>query len=171
VAVTEERPVRAKNWTGSASAPRWYAVAVGLFLGIRAVTTLAAGASFALPGDGWRSVFQLAAVAVLAAGVASPRAARAAVAAVTVTYLLATAYEVSGGATLLGAPSVGPAVFGATVVRSAVAGARADIGSAWSGVVRFGSIRSRNIRFAAVRCGTGWIIGWSAYAFAAADLP
>jgi hypothetical protein len=95
--------VRAKNWTGSASAPRWYAVAVGLFLGIRAVTTLAAGASFALPGDGWRSVFQLAAVAVLAAGVASPRAARAAVAAVTVTYLLATAYETSGGATLLGA--------------------------------------------------------------------
>jgi hypothetical protein len=95
--------VRAKNWTGSASAPRWYAVAVGLFLGIRAVTTLAAGASFALPGDGWRSVFQLAAVAVLAAGLASPRAARAAVAAVTVTYLLATAYEVSGGATLLGA--------------------------------------------------------------------
>jgi hypothetical protein len=91
------------NWTGSASAPRWYAVAVGLFLGIRAVTTLAAGASFALPGDGWRSVFQLVAVAVLAAGVASPRAARAAVAAVTVTYLLATAYEVSGGATLLGA--------------------------------------------------------------------
>jgi hypothetical protein len=95
--------VRAKNWTGSASAPRWYAVAVGLFLGIRAVTTLAAGASFALPGDGWRSVFQLVAVAVLAAGVASPRAARAAVAAVTVTYVLATAYEVSGGATLLGA--------------------------------------------------------------------
>jgi hypothetical protein len=95
--------VRAKNWTGAASAPRWYAVAVGLFLGIRAVTTLAAGASFAVPGDGWRSVFQLAAAAVLAAGVASPRAARAAVAAVTVTYLLATAYEVSGGATLLGA--------------------------------------------------------------------
>jgi hypothetical protein len=95
--------VRAKNWTGSASAPRWYAVAVGLFLGIRAVTTLTAGASFALPGDGWRSVFQLAAVAVLAAGVASPRAARAAVAAVTVIYVLATAYEVSGGATLLGA--------------------------------------------------------------------
>ena len=95
--------MRAKNWTGSASAPRWYAVAVGLFLGIRAVTTLAAGASFALPGDGWRSVFQLAAAAVLAVGIASPRAARAAVAAVTVTYLLATAYEVSGGATLLGA--------------------------------------------------------------------
>jgi len=95
--------VRAKNWTGSASAPRWYAVAVGLFLGIRAVTTLAAGASFAVPGDGWRSVFQLVAVAVLAAGIARPGAARAAVAAVTVTYLLATAWEVSGGATLLGA--------------------------------------------------------------------
>jgi hypothetical protein len=95
--------VRAKNWTGSASAPRWYAVAVGLFLGIRAVTTLAAGASFAVPGDGWRSLFQLVAVAVLAVGIARPRATRAAVAAVTVIYLLATAYEVTGGATLLGA--------------------------------------------------------------------
>ncbi len=95
--------MRAKNWTGAASIPRWYAVAVGLFLGIRAITTLAAGASFAVPGDGWRSLFQLAAVAVLAAGIASPRAARAAVAAVTVIYLLATAFEVSGGATLLGA--------------------------------------------------------------------
>lgn len=95
--------MRAKNWTGAASLPRWYAVAVGLFLGIRAVTTLAAGASFAVPGDGWRSVFQLAAVAVLAAGIASPRATRAAVAAVAITYLLATAYEVPGGATLLGA--------------------------------------------------------------------
>jgi hypothetical protein len=95
--------VRAKNWTGSASLPRWYAVAVGVFLGIRAVTTLAAGASFAVPGDGWRSLFQLAAVAVLAAGIASPRAARAAVAAVTVIYLLATVSELSDGTTLLGA--------------------------------------------------------------------
>jgi hypothetical protein len=74
-----------------------------VFLGIRAVTTLAAGASFAVPGDGWRSLFQLAAVAVLAAGIASPRAARAAVAAVTVIYLLATVSELSDGTTLLGA--------------------------------------------------------------------
>jgi hypothetical protein len=95
--------VRAKNWTGPASLPRWYAVAVGVFLGIRAVTTLAAGASFAVPGDGWRSLFQLAAVAVLAAGIASPRAARAAVAAVTVIYLLATVSELWDGTTLLGA--------------------------------------------------------------------
>ena len=51
--------MRAKDWTGAASVPRWYCVAVGLFLGIRAITTLAAGASFAVPGDGWRSLFQL----------------------------------------------------------------------------------------------------------------
>ena len=95
--------MRAKDWTGAASVPRWYCVAVGLFLGIRAITTLAAGASFAVPGDGWRSLFQLVAVAILAAGIASPRAARIAVAAVTVIYLLATASELVDGTTLLGA--------------------------------------------------------------------
>ena len=95
--------MRAKDWTGAASVPRWYCVTVGLFLGIRAITTLAAGASFAVPGDGWRSLFQLVAVAILAAGIASPRAARIAVAAVTVIYLLATASELVDGTTLLGA--------------------------------------------------------------------
>jgi hypothetical protein len=95
--------MRASNWTGTASVPRWYGVAAGLFLGIRAVTTLAAGASFAVPGDGWRALFQLVAVAILAVGIASPRATRAAVAAVTVIYLLATVSELVDGTTLLGA--------------------------------------------------------------------
>jgi hypothetical protein len=95
--------MRAKNWTGVASVPRWYGAAVGLFLGVRSVTTLAAGASFAVPGDGWRSLFQLVAVAILAAGIASPRAARITVAAVTVIYLLATVSELVNGTTLLGA--------------------------------------------------------------------
>jgi hypothetical protein len=78
-------------------------VAVGLFLGIRAISTLAAGASFAVPGDGWRALFQLVAVAMLAAGIASPRAARITVAAVTAIYLLATVSELVDGTTLLGA--------------------------------------------------------------------
>ena len=95
--------MRARNWTGTASAPRWYCVAAGLFLGTRAITTLAAGASFAVPGDGWRSLFQLAAAAILAAGIARPRAARAAVAAVIVIYALATVSELVDGTTLLGA--------------------------------------------------------------------
>ena len=71
----------AKNWTGPTSVPRWYCVAIGLFLGIRAITTLTSGASFAVPGDGWRAVFQLIAVAILAAGMAVPRASRIAAAA------------------------------------------------------------------------------------------
>jgi hypothetical protein len=81
-------------------------VAVGLFLGIRSLTTLASGASFAVPGDGWRSLFQLVAVAILAAGVARPRATRVAVAAVTVIYLLATLSELVNGTVLLGAVPV-----------------------------------------------------------------
>jgi hypothetical protein len=95
--------VHARNWTGIASVPRWYGVAVGLFLGIRAITTLAAGASFAVPGDGWRSLFQLTAVAILAVGTLTPRAARIAVAAVAVIYWLATVSELADAATLLGA--------------------------------------------------------------------
>jgi len=95
--------MRAKEWTGTSSVPRWYCVTVGLFLGIRSVTTLAAGASFAVPGDGWRSLFQLVAVAILAVGIARPRAARIAVTAVTVIYLVATVSELVDGTTLLGA--------------------------------------------------------------------
>jgi hypothetical protein len=95
--------MRAKNWTGAASVPRWYGIAIGLFLGIRAITTLAAGASFAVPADGWRSLFQLIAVAILAAGIARPRATRITVAVVVVIYLLATVSELVDATTLLGA--------------------------------------------------------------------
>jgi len=95
--------VRFTNWTGVAAVLRWYAVAVGGFLFVRAISTLAGGASFAVPGTGWRSLFQLVAVAILVAGLVRPRAMRAAVAAVTVIYLLATVSELVNGTILLGA--------------------------------------------------------------------
>jgi hypothetical protein len=95
--------VRFTNWTGAAGILRWYGVAVGGFLFVRAISTLADGASFAVPGTGWRSLFQLAAVAILVAGIVRPKAARVAVAAVTVIYLLATVSELVNGTILLGA--------------------------------------------------------------------
>ena len=95
--------MRFTNWTGVAGILRWYAVAVGGFLFIRAISTLAGGASFAVPGTGWRSLFQLVAVAILVAGLVRPNAMRAAVAAVTVIYLLATVSELVNGTILLGA--------------------------------------------------------------------
>lgn len=98
--------MRFTNWTGVAAVLRWYAVAVGGFLFVRAVATLAGGASFAVPGTGWRSLFQLVAVAILVAGLVRPRAMRAAVAAVTVIYLLATVSELVNGTILLGAVPV-----------------------------------------------------------------
>jgi hypothetical protein len=82
---------------------RWYAVIVGGFLFVRAVSTLAGGASFAVPGTGWRSLFQLVAVAILVAGIVRPTAMRTAVAVVTVIYLLATVSELVNGTVLLGA--------------------------------------------------------------------
>src|SRR5262245_60850411 len=95
--------MRIANWTGAAGILRWYAVAVGGFLFVRAISTLAGGASFAVPGTGWRSLFQLAAVAILVAGIVRPKSMRAAVAAVTVIYLLATVSELVNGTVLLGA--------------------------------------------------------------------
>lgn len=95
--------MRFTNWTGAAGILRWYGVAVGGFLFVRAISTLAGGASFAVPGTGWRSLFQLAAVAILVAGIVRPKAARVAVAAVTVIYLLATVSELVNGTILLGA--------------------------------------------------------------------
>jgi hypothetical protein len=95
-----------KNWTGVASVPRWYCVAIALFFGIRAITTLADGASFAVPGDGWRAVFQLAVTAILVAGIASPRVTGVSVVTVTVIYLLASVSELVNGTVLLGAVPV-----------------------------------------------------------------
>jgi hypothetical protein len=90
------------SWGGAVRAPRWYCVVVGAFLAVRAVSTLVAGASFDLPGDGWRAVWQLVLVALLAIGVAWPRAAWPAVAVVGVVYSLATGLEAFHGADLFG---------------------------------------------------------------------
>ncbi|WP_152531334.1 hypothetical protein [Mycobacterium sp. UM_CSW] len=90
------------GWTGTTSAPRWYCVVVGLFLGVRATSTLVAGASFNLPGDGWRSVWQLAMVVVLAVGIAYPRAASAAALTVGLVYAVATGLEAFHGTDLMG---------------------------------------------------------------------
>ena len=66
--------MRFTNWTGVAGILRWYAVAVGGVVFIRAIWTLAGDASFAVPGTGWRSLFQLVAVAILVAGLVRPNA-------------------------------------------------------------------------------------------------
>lgn len=94
------------GWTGAASAPRWYCVAVALFLGARATSTLVAGASFNMPGDGWRSVWQLAMVIVLAVGIAHPQAAAAAAGMVGLIYAAATGLEAFHGTDLVGAVPV-----------------------------------------------------------------
>lgn len=73
-------------------------------------------------------------------------------------------------ATVLGVPSVGPAVFSTTVVWSAVAGAGANIGSAWSGIVRSGRVRCGDIRSRDVRPGTGRTSNCPASALVAAHL-
>lgn len=91
-----------RGWTGAASAPRWYCLAAGVFLGVRAVSTLVAGASFGVPGDGWRSVWQLCMVAVLAIGITGPVASRAAAGIVGAIYATATVLEAFHGADLLG---------------------------------------------------------------------
>jgi hypothetical protein len=91
-----------QGWVGVVHAPRWYCVVVGIFLAVRAVSTLAAGAKFDLPGDGWRAMWQLVLVSVLVIGVAWPGAAWQAVAAVGVVYAVATGLEAFHHADLFG---------------------------------------------------------------------
>jgi hypothetical protein len=87
------------GWVGVVRAPRWYCVVVGVFLAVRAVSTLAAGAKFDLPGDGWRAVWQLVLVTVLVIGIAWPRLEWQAVG---VVYAVATGLEAFHGADLFG---------------------------------------------------------------------
>lgn len=89
------------GWTGWQSAPRWFCLAIGLFLLVRATTTLAAGASWDLPGDGWRSAWQIAVVVVLAAGVIRPRWAVPTVVLTAAIYAAATILELFDGTQLL----------------------------------------------------------------------
>lgn len=80
----------------------WFCAALTAFLTVRATTTLAAGASFETPGDGWRSIWQLAIVATLIAGVVVPRLRPAAVAIVGANYLAAAGLELFDSTELLG---------------------------------------------------------------------
>jgi hypothetical protein len=82
---------------------RSYCVLIGGFLFVRASTTLLAGASFGLPGDGWRSLLQLVAAAILAVGAARRSVTLPAVSAIGVLYALQTALGLLGGDAILGA--------------------------------------------------------------------
>jgi hypothetical protein len=81
----------------------WFAALLAAFLAIRATTTLLAGASFELPGDGWRSVWQLIVVAVLAGGLVARQLLRPAVTLVAIVYLGASAVELVTPDALFGA--------------------------------------------------------------------
>jgi hypothetical protein len=84
------------------NASRWFCLVIGLFLLLRATTTLAGGADFGTPGTGWRSVWQLGIVALLALGSVRPRTTAAAVTVVVAIYAVATLLELADGTQLLG---------------------------------------------------------------------
>ena len=69
---------------------RFYCLAIGLFLLIRGGTTIAGGAGFGLPGDGWRAVLQLALAGLLLVAIARRETARSAVIAVGLIYVAQT---------------------------------------------------------------------------------
>jgi hypothetical protein len=71
-----------RNWTE----PQWYSLLVGVFLLTRGVSTLAGGADFARPGDGWRAVLQLLVALVLLGCLTRRAGARVAVVAVGALY-------------------------------------------------------------------------------------
>jgi hypothetical protein len=89
---------RLAAWT----APQWYCLAVAVLWIVRAGTTLAGGASFAFPGDGWRSVFQLLVVAVALWGVRRRGTAFGAAVAIGGAYAVLTVLELFHGHDLVG---------------------------------------------------------------------
>lgn len=80
----------------------WPSVVGAAFLMARAGTTLVAGASFATPGDGWRSLWQLALAALLIVGIADARLTRWTVGIVGIVYAASTGLELLDGSHLLG---------------------------------------------------------------------
>ncbi|MET7770522.1 hypothetical protein [Nocardia sp. NPDC005366] len=82
------------------TAAQWYCLVVGLFLLVRAVTTLVGDAEFTLPGSGWRATLQLVVAVVLLAGL---RAAPVPVViGVGVLYAAETVLGFLGGGAILG---------------------------------------------------------------------
>ncbi|MFT4087522.1 MAG: hypothetical protein QM658_10275 [Gordonia sp. (in: high G+C Gram-positive bacteria)] len=92
-----------RNAPALTRATTWFAVAVIVVFGARAVGTLAAGADWSLPGTGWRSLWQLAVVAVAVTTLARPGARFIGVAAIGAVYAAATLAELAGAMPLLGA--------------------------------------------------------------------
>lgn len=103
MSVETTRPQRYPSWR----ATHWYCLLVAAFFLIRAGSTLAAGASFDRPGDGWRSILQLVFALVLLAGLAGPDLggrgpARLAVAVTGLVYAGLSVLELFNGSVVLG---------------------------------------------------------------------
>jgi hypothetical protein len=80
----------ATSLTRATTPARCYCLAIGVFLVARGGTTLAGGAGYGLPGDGWRAILQLVLGALLLAAITSRRTARNAVIAVGLLYAAQT---------------------------------------------------------------------------------
>jgi len=102
VTTTDPRPRVSLTTLRTWSAPQWYSLLVGVFLLTRAVGTLAGGADFARPGDGWRAVLQLLVAVVLLGCLGRRASARAAVVAVAVLYTAETIIGNTNGHDILG---------------------------------------------------------------------
>ena len=92
----------AASWLRSRTLAQCYCLLVGVFLLVRGASTLVAGASFALPGDGWRAAFQLLAAALLLLCSPSRAAAYRTVIAVGATYAVLSVAGIANGHDVLG---------------------------------------------------------------------
>ncbi|MCM3882548.1 hypothetical protein [Frankia sp. R82] len=79
----------------------WFCLLVVVVFGIRALVTLGGGASWAAPGTGWRSVWQLAMVALAGGGLAFPARRALCVIAIGAVYAVATLLELAVNGTIL----------------------------------------------------------------------
>lgn len=91
------------NWfIGRLGPAGWFCLAEILVLGVRASTTLAGGASWELPSDGIRSLWQIVMVLIAIAGLVFQSRIRLFVGIIGGVYLLATILELFDGTSLFG---------------------------------------------------------------------
>jgi hypothetical protein len=91
---TETTTAGRRSWFDGRLGPAgWFLVAYVAVFAVRSITTISGGAEWGVPGDGWRSVWQLLMVAVAITGLLAHRRILIAVGIIGAVYLVATISE------------------------------------------------------------------------------
>ena len=91
------RPARSELMLRGRTLAQWYCLALATLLSVRGISTLVLGASFSLPGTGWRSVEQLLVASTLIAAQRSAVGARRVMLPLAILYIAQWTAGVTNG--------------------------------------------------------------------------